>query len=92
MDWNDRKFTAIFVRTCAPTAAFVLLGVVLAGCSGGPQIDKYTVTDADRQAAKASLGPDGKPLPGSSANIPRDPADGAAYGPDGKRIGVGGGP
>ena len=71
-------------------SASLAFGAVLAGCNGGSQVDKYTVTDADRQAAmKAGLGPDGQPLKGSTASLPRDPHDGAAYGPDGKPMGSG---
>jgi hypothetical protein len=79
-------------RACSVVtiAACLGLGMVLSGCNGGYQVDKYTVTDADREAAKhVGLGPDGKPLPGSTAALPRDPHDGAAYGPDGKPMGSG---
>jgi hypothetical protein len=78
---NHGRFTGVYVRSFGWCAAFVATGCVLAGC-GGPQVDKYTVTDADREAAKAAKS--------TGAAIPRDPHDGAAYGPDGKPIGSGG--
>jgi hypothetical protein len=84
MRGNHGRRTAI-IRTlgAAALAACIAVGCLLSGC-GGSQVDKYTVTDADRKAAQPALGPDGKPLQGGTASLPRDPNDKAAYGPDGK--------
>lgn len=74
------------VRQFVACAAFAFVCGALAGC-GGNQVDKYTVTDADRKAGQATLGADGKPLAGGTGSIPKDIHDGAAYGPDGKPMG-----
>jgi hypothetical protein len=76
------------LRSIAAPIAWIATALALAGCAGH-QVDKYTVTDADRQAGAVSVGADGKPLPGGTANIPKDTHDGAAYGPDGKPMGAG---
>jgi hypothetical protein len=83
------RLSTISARSLTASLACLALGALLSGC-GGSQVDKYTVTDADREAAKnAGLGPDGKPLKGSTRDLPRDSHDGAAYGPDGKPMGSG---
>jgi hypothetical protein len=79
---NHRGPFAIFLRTAASLSGCAAIVCVFAGC-GGPQVDKYSVTDADREAAKAAA------KAGTTA-LPRDPHDGAAYGPDGKPMGGGG--
>lgn len=83
MRWYQGRTIKSVTRSAASVAAFAAAASVLAGCSSGAQIDKYTVTDADRAAAKASLGPDGKPVMGA---IPKDPHDSAAYGPEGQHL------
>ena len=82
MDRKHCQPVSKFMRRIAAAAGFATLCSVLAGC-GGSQVDKYTVTDADRKAAAPVIGADGQPLP----VIKKDSKDGAAFGPDGKPMG-----
>lgn len=84
MDREHFLPVSTLIRRTAAAVGFAALCSVLAGC-GGSQVDKYTVTEADRKAATGVIGEDGKPLPA----LPKDTHDSAAYGPDGKPMGGG---
>ena len=79
MSNSNGRFLAALLRRIASLVACLAISCVVAGC-GGSQVDKYTVTEADRKGAAPVIGADGKPI----APIPRDSHDTAAYGPDGK--------
>ncbi|HLJ54464.1 MAG TPA: hypothetical protein VKT77_05445 [Chthonomonadaceae bacterium] len=85
---SNRQSAGLLLRSAISLSACIAVGFLSAGCAGH-QVDKYTVTDADRAAGATAVGADGKPLPGGTGNLPRDPHDGAAFGPDGKPMGAG---
>ena len=96
MSKNRGKCASVRLRAMASIIAVFAAAWALAGCGGAPQVDKYTVTDADRQAALANSK---SPAPANGGagtstgfqTIPKDSHDGAAYGPDGKPMGAGSG-
>ena len=82
MDRASWLSAAALSRGITRVAVIAVLGWIVSGC-GGSQVDKYTVTDADRKAAAPVVGADGQPIP----LIKKDNKDTAAYGPDGKPMG-----